>query len=295
MSANVCSSNPCADCPNASTATSTISAGSVTTAAAAPSQPTFSGAGAKEEEVEEEEIDPVDQFTAIPCCGHPELCGSQTCLPASTASEPAAPSPATTKTEMGNGGAEDDGSMPCSDAWRQLKAHPNIGYANLQLLADVVSRRTRCDGPASTAAHQGGTPPRPSPLRQEITFRPGHARLSADHEGPGGAVVKMEEIEQTSSTALWSAASPSSTREPSSQPLPPRLPTPPERSIDGLVPHETLLAAYEGAHQQQHRAEDRLSNKGDGVTTAGRRLTVERQAVREALQMLDRAMGKGFS
>ncbi|CAH7684379.1 hypothetical protein PPACK8108_LOCUS18533 [Phakopsora pachyrhizi] len=61
----------------------------------------------------------VDAYTTIPCCGEPELCGSQNCF-----DEPG---------EL---------NISCSDAWRQLKAHPNIGFANLQLLADVVARKS---------------------------------------------------------------------------------------------------------------------------------------------------------
>ena len=42
-------------------------------------------------------------------------------------------------------------SIPASDAWRRLKSHPNIGLADLALLADVVASRTRCSG---TELHQ---------------------------------------------------------------------------------------------------------------------------------------------
>ncbi|TFK76997.1 hypothetical protein BDN72DRAFT_953490 [Pluteus cervinus] len=37
--------------------------------------------------------------------------------------------------------------IPTNDAWRQLKAHPNVAFADLSLLADVVSRRSKCAGP----------------------------------------------------------------------------------------------------------------------------------------------------
>ena len=37
-------------------------------------------------------------------------------------------------------------SIPASDAWRRLKSHPNIGLADLALLADLVGSRTRCTG-----------------------------------------------------------------------------------------------------------------------------------------------------
>jgi hypothetical protein len=37
--------------------------------------------------------------------------------------------------------------IPCSDAWATLREHPNIGYANLDMLASVVAKRTQCSGP----------------------------------------------------------------------------------------------------------------------------------------------------
>jgi hypothetical protein len=36
--------------------------------------------------------------------------------------------------------------IPCSDAWATLREHPNIGYANLDMLASVVAKRTTCHG-----------------------------------------------------------------------------------------------------------------------------------------------------
>ncbi|KAF7967180.1 hypothetical protein HWV62_35604 [Athelia sp. TMB] len=32
-------------------------------------------------------------------------------------------------------------------AWRKIKSHPNVAFADLTLLADVVARRTKCTGP----------------------------------------------------------------------------------------------------------------------------------------------------
>jgi hypothetical protein len=37
--------------------------------------------------------------------------------------------------------------IPTNDAWQKLKAHPNVDFADLSLLADVVVSRTRCAGP----------------------------------------------------------------------------------------------------------------------------------------------------
>lgn len=39
-----------------------------------------------------------------------------------------------------------DKEIPTNDAWARLKAHPNIAFADLALLADVVARRTKCTG-----------------------------------------------------------------------------------------------------------------------------------------------------
>lgn len=38
-------------------------------------------------------------------------------------------------------------TIPTDHAWRQLKLHPNVGFADLTLLADVVARRSKCTGP----------------------------------------------------------------------------------------------------------------------------------------------------
>ena len=37
--------------------------------------------------------------------------------------------------------------IPTNDAWKKLKAHPNVDFADLSLLAEVVASRTKCAGP----------------------------------------------------------------------------------------------------------------------------------------------------
>ena len=37
--------------------------------------------------------------------------------------------------------------IPTNDAWQKLKAHPNVDFADLSLLAEVVASRTKCTGP----------------------------------------------------------------------------------------------------------------------------------------------------
>lgn len=41
----------------------------------------------------------------------------------------------------------DSDTMPTNTAWQQLKSHPNVSFSDLDLLADVVARRSKCTGP----------------------------------------------------------------------------------------------------------------------------------------------------
>ena len=43
--------------------------------------------------------------------------------------------------------SETQAMVPCDDAWRQLKSHPNVEFSDLNLLAEVVARRSKCTGP----------------------------------------------------------------------------------------------------------------------------------------------------
>ncbi|KAF8216114.1 hypothetical protein K438DRAFT_1561255 [Mycena galopus ATCC 62051] len=38
-------------------------------------------------------------------------------------------------------------TIPTNDAWQRLKSHPNVQFADLSMLADVVARRSKCTGP----------------------------------------------------------------------------------------------------------------------------------------------------
>ncbi|KAF5356041.1 hypothetical protein D9756_003857 [Leucocoprinus leucothites] len=38
-------------------------------------------------------------------------------------------------------------TIPTNDAWRQIKDHPNVSFADLSLLASVVASRSKCTGP----------------------------------------------------------------------------------------------------------------------------------------------------
>ncbi|KAJ7225417.1 hypothetical protein GGX14DRAFT_349720 [Mycena pura] len=55
-------------------------------------------------------------------------------------------------------------TIPTNDAWRRLKSHPNVGFADLNMLADVVARRSKCTGPRITAS--------PPPLSEESVSVP---------------------------------------------------------------------------------------------------------------------------
>jgi len=37
--------------------------------------------------------------------------------------------------------------MPTNDAWQKIKAHPNVEFADLSLLAEVVASKSICSGP----------------------------------------------------------------------------------------------------------------------------------------------------
>ncbi|KAJ7235907.1 hypothetical protein B0H12DRAFT_1141074 [Mycena haematopus] len=38
-------------------------------------------------------------------------------------------------------------TITTNDAWQRLKSHPNVSFADLDMLADVVARRSKCTGP----------------------------------------------------------------------------------------------------------------------------------------------------
>jgi AP-1-like factor len=82
--------------------------------------------------------------------------------------------------------------IPTNDAWRQLKSHPNVAFADLSLLADVVARRSKCTGPRVVISPAPGffTPERnitPSiaPLRKAETEEQDstHASFDGQHGG----------------------------------------------------------------------------------------------------------------
>lgn len=177
-----------------------------------------------------------DPISSLPCCGLPHLCGSTSCAPRNSSApaerdklpseEVAMDLDAVPPTHV----RADDGSLvPCNEAWAQLKAHPNIGLANLQLLADVVAKRTHCGGPT---ASRPGTPASVSPAP--------------------ATPIPAQRRESTPITATQLRTQPSH-----------------DTLITSLVPSETLACAQRGLPGMR------------------KRLTVEKEAVRDALAFLD--------
>lgn len=72
-----------------------------------------------------------DKVLVDSCCGVVDKCGSSGI----------APSGSSTSSSRG------PETIPTDDAWRQLKSHPNVAFADLALLAEVVARRSKCMGP----------------------------------------------------------------------------------------------------------------------------------------------------
>lgn len=142
LSTSVCSTNPCDNCPN-SIARSLIPAVD----------------SAKPDDV----TDALTFFNNLPCCGDSRLCGSSNCgAPTNPFEDQLGDVLLPRSVPPGLRTRETD--IPCNDAWTMLKEHPNIAFAStvpplsfpllippdLQLLADVVAKRTRCDGGSDT-------------------------------------------------------------------------------------------------------------------------------------------------
>ncbi|GAA5927530.1 uncharacterized protein JCM15063_005926 [Sporobolomyces koalae] len=175
--------------------------------------------------IDAEEAALFESLTDLPCCGDPELCGSLTCQPASTSTGPSNADTVLLPRSV-EPGVRTVETVPCNEAWTVLKAHPNIAFANLQMLAEVVSKRTHCSGPVAS-------PTIPAPVNSSTT----------------------------TTTTISNGSLSSSTSSSSSTTRP------------QLVPQSTLQCQIDA-----------------GVR---KRLTVERGAVNEALEMLDKAAMKG--
>ncbi|KAH9808876.1 hypothetical protein DFH28DRAFT_1226111 [Melampsora americana] len=134
----------------------------------------------------------VDIYTDIPCCGEPTKCGSQSCFETI-------------------GSNDQEQMVSCSDAWRTLKVHPNIGNANLQLLADVVSRQCASNHPTTSNQETSKTSIERSELSDE------NAIASQWAQGPHATLATVFENVQVSKGGSGSG-SPNSTDSPRSEP-----------------------------------------------------------------------------
>jgi hypothetical protein len=119
------------------------------------------------------------------CCGSSSRCPY--CPSTLPSLEPTIPS---AQTEL----------MPTNDAWRKLKAHPNVQFADLTLLAEVVARKSACSGPQlavsstlhtlsdksrtnhrtetdTTGPHQGNESPPPRLVPHDVLLECGRKRM----------------------------------------------------------------------------------------------------------------------
>ena len=87
--------------------------------------------------------------------------------------------------------------IPTNDAWQKIKAHPNVRFADLTLLAEVVARKSICSGPQLvissssthnsqtsnrsdgdiTDTHQAGDSPSPRLVPHEVLLECGRKRM----------------------------------------------------------------------------------------------------------------------
>ena len=99
--------------------------------------------------------------------------------------------------------------VPCNDAWRQLKSHPNVEFSDLKLLADVVARRSKCTGPrviispalgsvtperVATPTVASGRLSHPSALPMDIPDTQGGTAVT-EHQRIGIRAVPMEAVQ----------------------------------------------------------------------------------------------------
>ncbi|TFK30544.1 hypothetical protein FA15DRAFT_662517 [Coprinopsis marcescibilis] len=118
--------------------------------------------------------------TSDGCCGVPMFCRGCPLRPGQT----------TRKTEK----RED--YIPTNHAWKQIRDHPNVQFADLTLLAEVVASRSRCTGPqivigpppeeehswgygGSTGGISSSEPPRLVP--QDVLLECGRRRVKEVH------------------------------------------------------------------------------------------------------------------
>lgn len=81
------------------------------------------------------------------CCGGSGACANGPCSASSSSSRP----------------ERSADTIPTNDAWRQIKSHPNVEFADLALLAEVVAGRSKCTGPRIILSPPPSQPSDPEP------------------------------------------------------------------------------------------------------------------------------------
>ncbi|KAH9947901.1 hypothetical protein B0H21DRAFT_788892 [Amylocystis lapponica] len=120
------------------------------------------------------------QPTVNGCCGNAAFCGQTGCGPA--ASSTMSSSAAGDASMMMANALYTSETVPCDTAWRQIKSHPNVAFTDLSLLAEVVARRSKCNGPKVEILPALGsiTPERGlSPHSNGASGQPHHADTNA--------------------------------------------------------------------------------------------------------------------
>ncbi|TFY56415.1 hypothetical protein EVJ58_g7658 [Rhodofomes roseus] len=146
------------------------------------------------------------------CCGDPMACGGVvSCAPAT----PVVPQQDNTMTDA-QGPSE---TVSCDIAWREIKAHPNVAFTDLSLLADVVARRSKCSGPRVEIVPAPGavTPERGlSPAISSSHAENGQSVLLSDPRAPYDGEAGYGRVDRAVATTaigssggshqLWSSA-----------------------------------------------------------------------------------------
>ncbi|KWU47305.1 hypothetical protein RHOSPDRAFT_30723 [Rhodotorula sp. JG-1b] len=150
LSSSVCSTQPCANCP------------SNRSGRRIPTPPPEKSPPPPPMPIIDEGMALLESLTDLPCCGDPILCGSKTCKTEDqTEPIPPPPLPPLEADAAASAAAAGVETVPCNEAWSALKQHPNIAFADLQMLAEVVAKRTYCKGAVTE------TPPPPAGVVSE--------------------------------------------------------------------------------------------------------------------------------
>jgi hypothetical protein len=119
------------------------------------------------------------------CCGNPTLCPG--CPSTSSLAAP------------GTNSHKNPDYIPTNQAWKQIKEHPNVQFADLALLAEVVASRSKCTGPrvvitppperANNPIYRRNSPPQLVP--QEVLMECGRRRVREVHSDAVRDALRM--------------------------------------------------------------------------------------------------------